>query len=130
MHIEVIDENVSSPTVIKVIGVGGGGSNAVNRMIAQDLQNVQFVAANTDLQALKLSDAGIKLPLGSELTGGLGAGGVPERDTWSQKRAGHMLRPAHHRRYDVSTLQVPIDFPPLTRHNVDFHLRVCEPMFS
>ncbi len=78
MHIEVIDENVNSSTVIKVIGVGGGGSNAVNRMIARGVQNVQFIAANTDLQAMKLSEAEIKLPLGSELTGGLGAGGVPE----------------------------------------------------
>jgi len=78
MHIEVIDESSNSSTLIKVIGVGGGGSNAVNRMISQGLQNVQFIAANTDLQALKLSEAEMKLPLGNELTGGLGAGGVPE----------------------------------------------------
>ncbi len=78
MQIEVLDNNQADPTLIRVIGVGGGGSNAVNRMIASGLKNVQFIAANTDLQALKLSHAGSKLPLGSKLTGGLGAGGVPE----------------------------------------------------
>lgn len=78
MRIEVVDDGSTDPTVIKVIGVGGGGNNAVNRMIASGLRNVQFIAVNTDLQALKLSDAEIRLPLGSELTGGLGAGGVPD----------------------------------------------------
>ena len=78
MHIEVVEEGFTNPTVIKVIGVGGGGSNAVNRMIAGGLRNVQFIAANTDLQALKLSDAEIRVPLGSQATGGLGAGGVPD----------------------------------------------------
>jgi cell division protein FtsZ len=78
MNIEVLDERTASPTVIKVIGAGGGGSNAVNRMIAGGLQNVEFIVANTDLQALALSNAPVKLPLGSKLTGGLGAGGKPE----------------------------------------------------
>jgi cell division protein FtsZ len=78
MRIEVVDDGFVNPTVIKVVGVGGGGSNAVNRMIAGGLRNVQFIAINTDLQALNLSDAEIKVPLGSQLTGGLGAGGVPE----------------------------------------------------
>ena len=78
MHIELIDEGIADPTVIKVFGVGGGGSNAVNRMIASGLQNVQFIAVNTDQQALKLSRAETKLALGNQLTGGLGAGGVPE----------------------------------------------------
>jgi cell division protein FtsZ len=77
-NIEVVEERTASPTVIKVIGAGGGGSNAVNRMIAGGLQNVQFIVANTDLQALALSNAPVKLPLGSKLTGGLGAGGKPE----------------------------------------------------
>jgi cell division protein FtsZ len=63
---------------IKVIGVGGGGSNAVNRMIRAKLEGVQFVAANTDLQALKLSQAPIKLQLGAKLTKGLGAGANPD----------------------------------------------------
>jgi len=78
MNIEVLDERTASPTVIKVIGAGGGGSNAVNRMIAGGLQNVEFIVANTDLQALALSNASVKLPLGSKLTGGLGAGGKPD----------------------------------------------------
>ena len=78
MRIEVVEGRSANPTVIKVIGVGGGGSNAVNRMIASGLKNVQFIAANTDLQALELSHAETKLPLGTKLTGGLGAGGVPE----------------------------------------------------
>ena len=78
MHIELIDEGITDPTIIKVVGVGGGGSNAVNRMIAGGLNSVQFIAVNTDQQALKLSRAETKLPLGSQLTGGLGAGGVPE----------------------------------------------------
>jgi cell division protein FtsZ len=69
---------VSSPTVIKVIGAGGGGSNAVNRMIASGLKNVQFIVANTDLQALGLSKAETKLGLGAKVTHGLGAGGKPE----------------------------------------------------
>ena len=74
----VLGEAYGSPTVIKVIGIGGGGSNAVNRMIAAGLQNVEFCAVNTDLQALQRSNAEARLPLGSELTGGLGAGGKPE----------------------------------------------------
>jgi cell division protein FtsZ len=78
MNIEILDDNVTSPTVIKVVGVGGGGSNAVNRMIVSGLSNVQFYAVNTDLQALQLSNAPNKIPLGTKLTGGLGAGGVPE----------------------------------------------------
>ena len=78
MQIEVLDERIEDPTVIKVIGVGGGGSNAVNRMIASGVKKVQFIAANTDLQALKRSDSELTLPLGSKLTNGLGAGGIPE----------------------------------------------------
>ncbi len=84
MKFELVEEAIEvgdlsgSPTVIKVIGVGGGGSNAVNRMIACGLSHVDFVAANTDLQALNRSNARTRLPLGSKLTGGLGAGGDPE----------------------------------------------------
>src|SRR6476646_9767098 len=63
---------------IKVIGVGGGGCNAVNRMIRAKVEGVEFIAANTDLQALKLSQAPVKLQLGSKLTKGLGAGANPE----------------------------------------------------
>src|SRR6266702_4680512 len=62
------------PAKIKVIGVGGGGCNAVNRMIRAKLEGVEFIAANTDLQALKLSQAPMKLQLGAKLTAGLGGG--------------------------------------------------------
>ena len=78
MNFEVLQQKEISPTVIKVIGAGGGGSNAVNRMMAAGLQNVDFVVANTDLQALNYSNAPTKLAIGSKLTGGLGAGGKPE----------------------------------------------------
>lgn len=64
--------------VIKVIGVGGGGSNAVNRMIEAGIQGVEFVAMNTDVQVLDLSGAPKKIQLGKDLTRGLGAGGNPE----------------------------------------------------
>ncbi len=72
------DESQGSTTVIKVIGAGGGGSNAVNRMIEAGLRNVEFIVANTDLQALKRSHAHVKLGLGAKVTHGLGAGGKPE----------------------------------------------------
>ncbi|MCF7944079.1 MAG: cell division protein FtsZ [Spirochaetia bacterium] len=84
MNLEILhDERMynsdkSTPTVIRVLGVGGGGGNAVNRMIAAGLKKVEYVAMNTDIQALQRSHAETKLPLGTELTGGLGAGGVPE----------------------------------------------------
>ena len=64
--------------VIKVVGVGGGGTNAVNRMVDAGLRGVEFVAANTDAQALQMCDADIKLNIGHELTKGLGAGANPE----------------------------------------------------
>ncbi len=63
---------------IKVIGVGGGGGNAVNRMIAAKVEGVEFMAANTDLQALQASKAPVKIQLGAKLTKGLGAGANPE----------------------------------------------------
>ena len=64
--------------VIKVVGVGGGGTNAVNRMVDAGLRGVEFIAANTDAQALQMCDADIKLNIGHELTKGLGAGANPE----------------------------------------------------
>jgi cell division protein FtsZ len=63
---------------IKVIGVGGGGGNAVNRMIAASMEGVEFIAANTDRQALQLAQAPVKLQLGVKLTSGLGAGANPD----------------------------------------------------
>ena len=64
--------------VIKVVGVGGGGVNALNRMIDAGLRGVEFVAINTDAQALLMSEAHVKLDIGRELTRGLGAGADPE----------------------------------------------------
>ncbi len=64
--------------VIKVVGVGGGGTNAVNRMIEEGIRGVEFVAINTDAQALAISDADIKVQIGTDITKGLGAGANPE----------------------------------------------------
>jgi cell division protein FtsZ len=77
MRIQYHDEPIRGAR-IKVIGVGGGGGNAVNRMIAAQMEGVEFIAANTDVQALKLSKAPIKLQLGVRLTAGLGAGANPD----------------------------------------------------
>src|SRR5215469_10848486 len=63
---------------LKVIGVGGGGGNAVNRMIAANLEGVEFMVANTDRQALSASQAPVKIQLGAKLTKGLGAGANPD----------------------------------------------------
>ena len=71
-------ENAEEPVSIVVIGAGGGGSNAVNGMIERGIRGVKFVAVNTDKQALRNNKAGIKLQIGSQLTGGRGAGGVRE----------------------------------------------------
>src|SRR6266478_6908059 len=64
--------------VIKVVGIGGGGVNAVNRMIEEGLKGVEFIAINTDAQSLLMSDADVKLDIGREITRGLGAGSDPE----------------------------------------------------
>jgi cell division protein FtsZ len=72
------NEELLNSAKIKVIGVGGGGGNAVNRMIESHLEGVEFVVANTDLQALKLSKAPVKIQLGVKLTNGLGAGANPD----------------------------------------------------
>src|SRR5512139_1285757 len=72
-----LDEEARSGARIKVVGVGGGGSNAVNRMVANGFDGVEFIVANTDLQALRLNPAGSKLQIGAKLTKGLGAGADP-----------------------------------------------------
>src|SRR3954449_7945957 len=64
--------------VIKVVGVGGGGTNAVNRMVDAGMKGVEFIAVNTDAQALQMTDADIKLQVGGQLTRGLGAGANPD----------------------------------------------------
>lgn len=80
MSIGMSDELTSfdQRAVIKVCGVGGGGGNAVCRMIEEGLQDVEFIAVNTDAQALKKSPAGVRLQIGADITGGLGSGARPE----------------------------------------------------
>jgi cell division protein FtsZ len=77
-----VEDSVAAPqnylAVIKVVGIGGGGVNAVNRMIEAGLKGVEFIAINTDAQALLMSDADVKLDVGRDLTRGLGAGADPE----------------------------------------------------
>ncbi len=90
---------------IKVIGVGGGGGNAINRMIEAKVEGVEFITANTDVQALKLSQAPVKLQLGVRLTAGLGAGANPDvgrraaledSDRLARLRNGHPHRRRRH----------------------------------
>src|SRR5438093_2849617 len=78
INIIIEDEPPITGARIKVIGVGGGGGNAVNRMIDAGIEGIDFVVANTDLQALKRSRASVKIQLGGRLTKGLGAGADPE----------------------------------------------------
>ncbi len=73
------DEWTQSKSIIKVIGVGGGGCNAVNEMLKQGIKDVQFMICNTDIQSLRISDVPEKIRLGTDLTRGLGAGCDPER---------------------------------------------------
>src|SRR6202171_769419 len=74
----IFNEEPRNDAKIKVIGVGGGGGNAVNRMIDAGVEGIEFIVANTDLQALRMSRAPVKLQLGVKLTNGLGAGANPE----------------------------------------------------
>ena len=73
-----VDRTLEGNARIKVVGIGGGGSNAVNRMIRSKLRGVEFIAINTDLQALRSNRAPLKIQIGSKLTKGLGAGANPE----------------------------------------------------
>ena len=101
---EEMDENV---TTIKVIGVGGGGGNAVNRMVSDGLQGVEFIAMNTDQQALAKNHAATKVQLGSKLTKGRGAGADPEIGQRAAEESKDEIANAlnglpdglHHRRY-------------------------------
>jgi cell division protein FtsZ len=94
---EFVDSDPVNTAKIKVIGIGGGGGNAVNTMILYNMKGVEFIAANTDAQALKASASPIKIQLGAEVTKGLGAGSDPEvgrsaameaQDALKQARAG------------------------------------------
>src|SRR5665811_355191 len=74
----MIDTGSSYLAVIKVVGIGGGGTNAVNRMVDAGLKGVDFIAVNTDAQALLMCDADVKIHIGGKITRGLGAGANPE----------------------------------------------------
>ena len=100
---EVVKDGVSredgmapgeNQAMIKVIGVGGGGSNAVDRMIHVGIPGVEFIAANTDAQALSLSEARCKVQLGPQITGGLGAGGDPAVGAKAAGESSEALREA------------------------------------
>ena len=81
------DDSMSSGVNIKVLGVGGGGSNAVNRMISTNIKGVEFVAINTDRQALRRSDASVQLVIGEKVTKGFGAGANPVIGTRSAEES-------------------------------------------
>jgi cell division protein FtsZ len=78
MMIFEFEESAAQNARMKVVGVGGGGGNAVNRMIDEDLEGVEFISVNTDAQALKMAKAQLKIQIGKKLTRGLGAGARPE----------------------------------------------------
>ncbi|MCQ2452971.1 MAG: cell division protein FtsZ [Clostridia bacterium] len=78
LEVQMENENNKGFAAIRVVGCGGGGSNAVNRMVEAGLRGVEFIAVNTDHQALNLSKAGTKIQIGEKLTKGLGAGAVPD----------------------------------------------------
>lgn len=79
MRIKVTEDFSGQPAVIKVIGIGGGGGNAVNRMVRSAFKSIEFIAANTDAQSLRHSLAGLNLQIGTKLTKGLGVGGDPSK---------------------------------------------------
>jgi cell division protein FtsZ len=91
-RIEPNFDGVENFANIKVLGIGGGGTNAVNRMIAEGLKGVEFVAVNTDAQALLRSEAPQKIRIGDKLTRGLGAGGDPDRGTKAAEESTDDLR--------------------------------------
>jgi cell division protein FtsZ len=89
---ELMDSGRAYSAKIKVIGIGGGGGNAVNTMIAYNLQGVDFIAANTDTQALGASSSPVKIQLGAEVTKGLGAGANPDVGKMAAMEAKELLR--------------------------------------
>ena len=89
-----IDNNINEGAVIKVIGVGGGGGNAINRMIEENVKGVEFIASNTDVQALKNSKSETGIQLGPKYTRGLGAGSQPEVGQKSAEESEQAIRDA------------------------------------
>ena len=90
----MIDSGSSYLAVIKVVGVGGGGTNAVNRMVDAGLRGVEFIAVNTDAQALLMCDADVKIHIGGKITRGLGAGANPEVGRQAAEESRDELREA------------------------------------
>ncbi len=90
----MIDASANYLAVIKVVGVGGGGTNAVNRMVDAGLRGVEFIAVNTDAQALQMCDADVKIHIGSKITRGLGAGANPSIGAQSAMESKDELRDA------------------------------------
>src|SRR5579884_2715865 len=86
--------SIADHAIIKVVGVGGGGCNAINRMIATRMQEVEFIAVNTDNQVLSGSMAPVKIRIGDKLTKGLGAGGNPEIGARAAEESRDELREA------------------------------------
>src|ERR1700751_854145 len=89
-----MDSSGTYLAVIKVVGVGGGGTNAVSRMVDAGLHGVEFIAANTDAQALAMSDADLKLNIGHNSTKGLGAGADPDVGLAAASEAGADIQEA------------------------------------
>ena len=95
MRIKLAEDVREQPATIRVIGVGGGGGNAVNRMIQSNIKNVEFIAANTDAQWLRHSSlAPIRLQLGAQLTKGLGAGGSPTMGRQAAEESSEKIKEA------------------------------------
>lgn len=94
MELSFDSTTYSDGAVIKVIGVGGAGGNAVNRMIEENVQGVEFIVANTDTQALELSDADVKIQIGPKVTKGLGAGSLPEIGVKAAEESEEQIREA------------------------------------
>ena len=93
-----LTQNPESNAVIKVVGVGGGGGNALEHMVAENIDGVEFICANTDAQALGKSNAKIHLRLGDELTKGLGAGADPRIGRQAAEEDKDPSHPAQYRR--------------------------------
>lgn len=104
MAFELELENEYMPK-IKVIGVGGGGGNAVNRMVATEVKNVEFIAINTDEHVLRLSKASQKIQIGEKLTRGKGAGSMPQIDRRQPRRA--EMKSQHFSRIRIWYLLLP-----------------------
>ena len=91
---------------IKVIGLGGGGGNAINRMVESGVKGVEFIAANTDLQVLNTSKADVKIQIGANLTDGLGAGGKPEVGKESAVESKKEIEEAYQEQFNISNKEI------------------------